>query len=52
MFIVMGIPSLKEIFRIVSLPVENILICAGLVFSPIVIVELFKLLKINTSKDE
>ena len=52
MFIVLLVPPLREIFSIAALPTENILEVSILVFSPIVIVEIFKLLKINTSKDE
>ena len=52
MFIILLVPALRNIFSIVALPVENILEVVLLVFSPILIVELFKLLKINTTKDE
>ena len=52
MFIILFIPGLREIFNLVELPSENILEIIILVLSPIVIVEIFKLLKINTSKDE
>ena len=52
MFIILLIPGLRNIFSIVELPLENVLEVILLVFSPILIVEIFKLLKINTSKDE
>ena len=52
MFIVLLVPALRNIFSIVMLPKENILETILLVFSPIAIVEIFKLLKINTTKDE
>lgn len=52
MLIILLIPQLREIFSIPVLPTENILEVFGLVFAPIVIVELFKLFKINTTKDE
>ena len=52
MFVVLLVPPLREIFSIAALPVENILEVVILVFSPIAVVEIFKLLKINTSKDE
>ena len=52
MFVILLVPQLREIFSIPVLPLGNILEVVGLVFAPIVIVELFKLLKINTAKDE
>ena len=52
MFIILLIPGLREIFSIPILPKENIIELVCLVFSPILIVEIFKLFKINTSKDE
>ena len=52
MFIILFVPALRNIFSIVELPIENVLEVILLVFSPILIVEIFKLLKINTSKDE
>ena len=52
MFVVLLIPQLREIFRIVPLPVENIIETACLVFAPVVIVEIFKLFRINTIKGE
>ena len=52
MFVILLVPQLREIFSIPVLPIGNILEVVGLVFAPIVIVELFKLLKINTIKDE
>ncbi len=52
MFIVLLVPSLRNIFDIVPMPMENIIETILLVFAPIVIVELFKLLKINTIKED
>ena len=52
MFIILLVPALRNIFSIVELPLENVLEVILLVFSPVLIVEIFKLLKINTSKDE
>ena len=52
MFVVLFIPQLREIFRIVPLPTENIIQTACLVFAPVVIVEVFKLFRINTIKGE
>ena len=47
MIVILAIPALRTIFSIPVLPVENILETIGLVLAPIVIVEIFKLLKIN-----
>ncbi len=52
MFIILLIPELRHLFSIPVLPLENIIEVIVLVLSPIVIVEIFKLLKINTSKEE
>ena len=52
MFVILLIPGLREIFSIPVLPKENIIELICLVLAPIVIVEIFKLLKINGSKDE
>ena len=52
MLIILFIPALREIFSIVELPTQNILEVIILVFSPIIIVEIFKLLKINGTKNE
>ena len=54
MMIVLFVPALQDIFSITNLfnyP-EKLLEVVGLVFSPLVIVELFKLLKINGTKNE
>ena len=51
MLVIMFIPALRDIFNIVILPTQNIVEVVLLVFAPIVIVELFKLFKIN-GKDE
>ena len=47
MFIILFVPALRTIFSIPALPVNNIIEVVILVFSPVVIVEIFKLLKIN-----
>ena len=52
MLVILFVPALRSIFELPVLPIKNILEVVGLVFAPIVIVELFKLLKINTTKDE
>lgn len=50
--VIIFIPSLRHIFGIPVLPMSNVVEILCLVFAPIVIVEIFKLLKINTTKDE
>ena len=52
MFVILLIPGLREIFSIPVLPTENIIELVVLVLAPLVIVEIFKLLKINTTKEE
>lgn len=52
MFVILFIPALRNIFSIPVLPSENILELVLLVLAPIVIVEIFKLFRLNTSKDE
>lgn len=52
MLVILAVPTLRTIFSIPVLPKENIIELVCLIFAPIVIVELFKLLKINTAKDE
>ena len=52
MFVILLIEPLRNIFSIPILPTQNILELVCLIFAPIVIVEIFKLLKINTTKDE
>ena len=52
MFVILLVPGLRHVFSIPVLPTENIIEVILLVFSPILIVELFKLFKINTTKDE
>ena len=52
MLIVLFVPALRNIFSIPVLPAMNILETVILVFIPIVVVEIFKLLKINTTKEE
>ena len=47
MFVILLIPALRTVFSIPVLPMNNILETAILVFSPILIVEIFKLLRIN-----
>lgn len=47
MLVILLVPPLRNIFSIPVLPTENILELVCLVFAPIVIVEIFKLFKIN-----
>ena len=51
MFVVLLVPALRTAFSIPVLPVENIIEIVILVFSPIVVVEIFKLFKINGKED-
>ena len=51
MLVILFVPSLRNIFGIPALPISNIFEVLGLVFAPILIVEIFKLLKINTIKE-
>ncbi len=52
MLMVLFIPALRNVFSITLLPTSKIIETAILVFSPLLIVEIFKALKINTAKDE
>ena len=52
MLIILFIPALRHIFSIPVLPVQNIVEIIILIFMPIVIVEIFKLLKWNGTKEE
>ena len=47
MFIILFTSGLRNIFGLVLLPAEHILEIVLLVFTPVLVVELFKLLKIN-----
>ena len=46
-FVILLVPALRDIFSIAVLPAENIFEVACLVISPLVIVELLKLFKVN-----
>ena len=52
MIIILAIPALRTVFSIPLLPTENIIELVLLILAPLVIVELFKLFKINTTKEE
>ena len=52
MIVILAIPMLRTIFSIPILPKANIIELIILIFAPIIIVEIFKLLKINTIKED
>ncbi len=52
MGVILFVPALRHIFSIPVLPMGNILEIILLILAPIVIVEILKLLKLNTAKDE
>ena len=47
MIVILVVPALRHVFSIPILPLENLVEIVALVLSPLVIVEIFKLLKIN-----
>ena len=52
MIVILAIPMLRTIFSIPILPKANIIELIILIFAPIIIVEIFKLLKINIIKED
>ena len=52
MAIVLFVPPVMNLFNVVALSTEHLIQVVILVLMPLVIVELFKLLRINTTKDE
>ena len=52
MIVILLVPALRHVFSIPILPIGNLIETILLILSPLVIVEIFKLLKINTTKDE
>ncbi len=52
MLIILLVPALRNVFSIPVLPTENIVELIGLIIAPLIIVELFKLFKINTVKGD
>ena len=50
--IILFVPGLRQVFSLTELPKENILEIIALVISPIIVVEVLKLLKLNTLKNE
>ena len=52
MVIILAVPGLRHVFSIPVLPIGNLIEVLALVLAPIVIVELLKLFKLNTAKEE
>lgn len=52
MLAILLVPALRHLFSIPILPISNLIETILLILAPLVIVEIFKLLKINTSKEE
>ena len=52
MFVILFTQGLRDIFGLVILPAMHVFETVMLVLAPVIIVEIFKLLKINTTKDE
>ena len=52
MIVILAVPALRNVFSIPVLPVQDIVEMLLLILSPIVIVEIMKLLKLNGSKKE
>ena len=52
MFVVLLVPALRTLFSIPILPMDNIIEIIALIVAPLIIVEIFKLLKINSLGDE
>lgn len=52
MLVLLFVPALRDMFKLVILPTEHIIEVAALVLAPLVITEIFKLFKINGTKNE
>ncbi len=52
MLVILIIPGLRHLFSIPVLPTQNIIELILLIFAPLLIVEIFKLFKINTTNEE
>ena len=52
MFVILFVPVLRELFGLAMLPTMHIVETVILIFAPILIVELVKLFRLNTTKDE
>ena len=52
MLVILLVPALRTIFSLATLPTIHVFEVILLVFAPVVIVELVKLLRLNTTKDE
>ena len=49
---ILVVPALRHLFSIPILPMSNIVEIIGLVFTPLVIVEILKFFKVNTAREE
>ena len=52
MSVILFTQGLRDIFSLAMLPAMHVFETVMLVLAPVIIVEIFKLLKINTTKDE
>ena len=52
MVVILFIPQLRTIFSIPILPKDNVIETIILIISPVIVVEILKLFKLNTTKDE
>lgn len=52
MILTLSVPEIRDIFKLSAIPKDMIPIMVGLVFIPIVVVELMKLFKLNEVKEE
>ena len=52
MIVILAIPGLREVFSIPVLPVQDIIEMILLILSPIVIVEIMKLIKLNGNRKQ
>ena len=52
MGVILVVPALRTVFSIPVLPMGNLLEAIGLIFAPLLVVEIMKLAKVNTAKDE
>ena len=52
MLVILFVPALRHIFSIPILPMNNIVETIALILAPLVIVEIMKLFKVNTTRDE
>ena len=52
MFVILFVPDLREVFQLAELPRENLIEVILLSLSPILVVEIMKLLKLNTINED